>query len=439
MEVEPGVLTRTERAGFDRFGRRSVETAVAFTLSAGANSLYLLVVARLLGPSGTGVVSVAILLASGLAFIVSGALALANVYFGAREPETRGQLLSNSLLFSAIAGVLASIVVFGILVVSGVQFGADAYELAAALAAAPLIGGSRLVQSLVIASGRTRAYNLLTATGPLATLIFGILALAALGSSVSVALGAYAVSQLLVFAISVLGAGIAPEHPSRALLRRSLGYGLRGFVGNFIQIFNYRLDLFLVSALRGASAAGVYSISVFLAEMLWKIAAAASTILFPRVAADRQPAPEFTLRVGRVVVLLTALAAIATIPLTWLVVLPLLPSGFSGALAPLALLLPGVVALALAQVLAADLSGRGKPGYGSYASAIGLGVTLTLTPALVAAYGATGGALASTASYAASGAFLGWIFVRTFRVPLSDLVVPRRYDLRRAPVRDAAA
>jgi O-antigen/teichoic acid export membrane protein len=270
----------------------------------------------------------------------------------------------------------------------------------------------------------------LNAASPASALVLVALAFVALGTSVRIALVAYAVAQVGVFAASFWAARIAPERPSRSLLGTSFRYGLRGFVGNFFQVFNYRLDLFLVSGVRGASAAGVYSVAVFLAELLWKIAAAASTILFPRVAAERRPAIEFTLRVGRVVVLATSVAAIATVPIAAWIVLPLLPDDFSGALTPLALLLPGVVALALAKVLAADLSGRGNPQYSSYASGLGLAVTLALMPPLVAGWGASGAATASTASYVASTLFFVYVVVRRFGVSLADVFVFRRRDVR---------
>jgi hypothetical protein len=111
-EVLDAPITESAGPTFERFGRRTVETVVGFSLAAAANSLYLLVVARGLGAAGTGVVSVMMLLASGLAFVVSGVLVLANVYYGAREPSTLGRLLSNSLVVSAGPGVALAGLVF---------------------------------------------------------------------------------------------------------------------------------------------------------------------------------------------------------------------------------------------------------------------------------------------------------------------------------------
>jgi len=424
--------TDVERPLFERFGRRTLETFLGFALSSAANSIYLLVVARALGPRGTGVVSVGILLASGLAFIVSIAPALANVYFGARDARDRAALLSNSLLFAAGPAVLTSALTLAVLEATGLRFGAEWFELAIVLASVPFVVGGRLVQTLIIASGRSRAFNVLNTSGPILALVFAGLAFVIAGTRVWTALSAYAAAQIAVLALSLGAAQIVPGHPSRRLLSSSLRYGGRGFVANMIQVMNYRLDLFFVSSIRGPAAAGVYSIAVLLAELLWKIAAAASTILFPRVAADERAPVAFTLRVARVVVLLTSVAAIILLPVTEWIVLPLLKAEFADALLPLALLLPGVVALALAQILSGDLSGRGRPEYASYASAAGLIITLTLTPVLIVSFGASGAAVASTLSYVVTTAFFAAVFVRRFGVSLADLFLARPDDFLRS-------
>src|SRR5919202_2155251 len=152
--VDP-VAADPERPAFEGFGRRTLETFLAFALGAGANSLYLLVVARSLGPHGTGVVSVAILLTSGLAFVIAIAPGLANVYFGARDVRERGGLLSVSLLVAAGPGLVFSALTLVVLEATGLRFGARWYELAIGLATVPFVIGARLVQTLIVAAGRS--------------------------------------------------------------------------------------------------------------------------------------------------------------------------------------------------------------------------------------------------------------------------------------------
>jgi O-antigen/teichoic acid export membrane protein len=106
---------------------------------------------------------------------------------------------------------------------------------------------------------------------------------------------------------------------------------------------------------------------------------------------------------------------------------------FSGAFVPMIFLMPGVVALSIANVLASDLAGRGRPEYASYAAGLTLVLTIGLDVLLIPRFGASGAALASTAAYSAAAGFLLVIFARRFRVSISELVIARRRDLVTLP------
>jgi O-antigen/teichoic acid export membrane protein len=412
------------------FGRRTLETFTSLVVSTVAAGVLAVLVARALGPEGMGVLTVLFLFPVVGTLVLGGALGLANVYLGAGRPAARGALLTNSLLVAGAGGAVLAAAAFAALDLTGTRFDATTHELAVALAVVPVTAAAKLVAALVLAAERARAYGVASAIGQVLLVPATLVAFAFEGASVVAAVYALAVSETVALAASLALVRIRPGRPSRALLGESLHYGLRGFAGNLMQFLNYRLDFFLISALRSSSAVGVYSAAVSLAELLWKIPIAASTVLFPRVAAAASGGEEFTARVSRMALAATAVAASALGLAGYPLVLLLFGGAFGGAYLPLLLLLPGVVALASANVLASDFAGRGRPEVGTYASALSLVLTVALDLALIPPLGATGAAIASSVSYAAASLFLVGAFVRRGRVPAADLVVPRRADWR---------
>jgi stage V sporulation protein B len=385
-------------------------------------------VARWLGPSGVGVLSVLLLLSATGALLVADALSLANIYIGAMRPAERPALLTNSLLVSAAGGAVVAVSGFLIFEAFGIRLGATLLELGLIAVTVPVTAAAKLITALVLAEGRSRAYNVLNVAGQLFLPAFTAVAFALSYTSVLGVVVAYVATAVATCALALVLVRIPPGRPSKSLLAEGVKYGLRGSIGNIFQFLNYRLDFFLVSALRGSSAVGVYSVAVSLAELLWKIPTAAATILFPRVAAGSPGGVAFTARVSRMSLLLTASSAVVLTSVAHPLIQLLFGDKFSGAFIPLVLLMPGVVALSIANILASDLAGRGRPGYSSFAAGITLVVTIGLDVTLIPRYGASGAAVASSAAYAGAGVFLLVVFSRFLSVPVADLLVPRRAD-----------
>jgi O-antigen/teichoic acid export membrane protein len=191
-----------------------------------------------------------------------------------------------------------------------------------------------------------------------------------------------------------------------------LAYGLRAWVGNILQFFNYRLDVFIVNIFLGAASVGQYSVAYTLAESIWFIPSAASTVLFPRTAADWKAAGAFTPIVSRSTAFVTTLAALAMAIIAFPLITIVYGARFVGAWLPLLALLPGIVFLSVGKVLASDLAGQNKPQYGAWSAAASVGVTVALDFLLVPRMGPTGAGLASSISYGLSTAVLVYLYCR---------------------------
>ena len=158
--------------------------------------------------------------------------------------------------------------------------------------------------------------------------------------------------------------------------------------------------MFIVNYFLGPAGAGLYSVSVRLAELLWYLPNAVGFAIFPKVAAtgaDKMNA--FTPRVFRMTLGLTVLGALGLALLGKPIIQLVYSSVFESAYVPMLVLLPGVVLLGGAKVLTNEMAGRGYPLYNSVNTSLTLMVTVLLDWVLIPRFGIIGAALASTIAY----------------------------------------
>ena len=215
-------------------------------------------------------------------------------------------------------------------------------------------------------------------------------------------------------------------------IRSGLSVGLRGQLGPLTTFFTYRLDVFVVNYFSNPAQVGIYAIGVAVSESLWQIPQAVATALFPRTARTAEKdATAFTCLILRQVLLISCLSA-ALIALASPLAIPLVFGTRFAAAAPVILwLLPGTVALCLAKVSAADLAGREKTAYASYFGVAGFGVTVGLDFALIPKWGIQGAAVASSLAYLVTGMLFLAALRHELKVGWKQLLVPTRAELAR--------
>jgi O-antigen/teichoic acid export membrane protein len=219
------------------------------------------------------------------------------------------------------------------------------------------------------------------------------------------ALLAYIVPQALlliptVWYLKTKGATFTPRL-DRAVVGPVLHYGVRGFVANLLDFFNYRLDSFLVNYFVGPVGAGIYSASVALAELLWQLPIAAGLVHFAKASgSDRGTLNKFTPKVFWIVFGFSLAGALGLAAVGKIAIRVIYSAAFMDAYKPLLLLLPGVVLVGSARILNNDINGRGHPIYNSITAAVALVVTIALDLILIPRMGVPGAAIASTAAYA---------------------------------------
>src|SRR6266511_1654962 len=200
-----------------------------------------------------------------------------------------------------------------------------------------------------------------------------------IGATVSVVVAAVLLGSDLRLALGI----------DRAAFRDLLGFGLKGYVGNLLQFFNYRLDSLIVNALSGIASVGIYSISVAMGEVIWYVASAFGTVMFPHVSSvDRREADRVTPIVSRNVWFITLIGVVTMALLGRWIIEFVFGTVMLAAVTPLLLLLPGILALSGAKMV----------------------LTVALDIALIPRYGIVGAAAASSIVYTNTAAALVIVF-----------------------------
>ncbi len=368
-----------------------------------------IILARGLGDEGLGTYRLfflAVLVAGGIGNLGVG---LGNIYFLNKGTYAVRALLGGSLLVLAAASVLggALLAAYGLIVEPELMVSGRAYWLYAA--ALPAVVAYGLFTSFLHGASRFAALSSVAVAQGLAGLLAVAVLYAADELDVFSALAAWAGSFLLADALALALVGVRNIdvggliRPQWGVLKDQIRYGAQGQAANLAQLFNYRLDQFLVAAFVSRAAVGHYTVAADLGESVWWISSAVAMVLLPRLTRmDSQQAQETTPVVCRNTVLVSVGAGAVVMAASPLLIRALFGGEFSPATTPLLLLMPGVIAASATRVLGSYLFSQGRIIYNTYATFIALAVTIGLDLVLIPWLEVPGAAIASSIAYGAS-------------------------------------
>jgi len=390
-------------------------------------------IARELGPTGRGTVAFITVTAIIAATLARLGVTEATTVFCARRPAQRPALLTNLLLSVSAAALLAAVVVCGTLELvprlrpPGIG-NAELAVLAGAMFASGLADAGYM---FVLGCSRFRLHALVTATA--AWLYAGSMWLLAITGEITVVhatliwVASQAAKAAVLLIASVRAEGLARPEPR--LLRESLAFGVRAWIGTLSTAFNERLDQILVALLASETVLGIYATAVNAFDVLLYLAAAAATAMVPLVArADPALRTGRVLAAFRAVTLVTAggiaVAAAAGPELIRLV----FGAGFHDSAAPFLWLLPGALGFAALALFSSALVASSAPGRSSAGPLVSLLLGTALDFVLVPPLGASGAAIAASAGLLAGGALSLVLYRRLSPFALRALVMPELGD-----------
>ena len=394
------------------------------------------VLARGLGDDGLGTYSlffVAVLVAGG---ILNLGVGLGNIYFLNKGQYSYEALLSGSLFVLAASSVVTWLFLFAYAAIVGTELFVSGRSYWLYGVALPAVVGYVLLTSFLHGSSRFPALSAVAVfQGVIGLSTVGVLYLAD-ELDVFWALASWAASFLLADALALALIGLhrvdfaAVLRPRWDVLWEQIRYGAQGQIANLAQLFNYRLDLFLVAAFVSRAGVGQYTVAVGLAESVWWLSSSVALVLMPRLTEmESEQAAEMTPLASRNTLLASVLAAVALVIVSPVAIDVLFGAEFSPAQWPLVLLMPGIIAASATRVLGSYLFSQGRIIYNTYATFIALGLTIALDFALIPALEVEGAAIASSIAYIASLLATLYWYRRVSGGTISEALVFRPSDL----------
>jgi O-antigen/teichoic acid export membrane protein len=273
--------------------------------------------------------------------------------------------------------------------------------------AAPCLLLTPTVNGLWMGQGRLLALNAVQVASP--ALVLGLLLVSsALGSDGMGVLATWALARATV-GLGAAGWALArPVVSDRQLVnpeptepREACRFVAVIALANVIGLANYRAVLFLMERMQGLLAAGIYSVAVQLAELLWLFSSAITVSAYSRIGTrDNKDAVAITLRTVRLGLGTTLIVAPLLGLVAWLALPSLLGEAYRASRIPLLLLLPGVVGYAAASGLSAYYTHhRGRPHWAAGIAGLSLALTLSVSAWSVPRWGASGAAAATSVAY----------------------------------------
>jgi stage V sporulation protein B len=416
--VNPEIARAAEVPAARKTGNSVIEILLFRGLSTPLALLIVVLQGRFLAPEGRGTFVLAVLTVSIFSRLLSQlGVAVAN-RMGHEEWDEPAELraLTHRALGIAVAlGLAGSAAIVGIGAVTP-SVGAGT----AAIGAAALVPNViwQTTSGILLGLGRIRGWNYVQLASPLLTVLGTLVAVVGLGGDVRAALLAWTVAHYVTAAIALhltrdvwrpFRLGPLFDGPGKTLVRLALTMGAL----QVIALVGYRSELFVLEAIDGVRAVGIYSVANQAAESLWLISAAIATaITAPVVRATEEEAVALVRRSLWRSLLFTAAAGAALAVTAPFVIRAALGEEFAGAWKPLVLLMPGAVLFAPMQVLVVYLSvRRGRPRLSLLAGIVAMVVTIGVSIPLIAAFGASGAAAASAIGYAC-GAGVAFVLFR---------------------------
>lgn len=395
------------------------------------NLLIAILLSQYLGPAGKGVQS---LILTTITFI----LVFANLVGGATlvylvPRHDPSKLIFPSYLWTLITSII-TFVILSIYPIIDEEFILHTCVLSA------LNSFSSIHLSILIGKEKIKSANILGLIQPV-TLILSLLVffLYFNQDNINSYITSLYISFILSFVISLWGFlklagrfhyGHFAEYISLTI--EMVRYGILNQVAHVTQMVSFRLSFYVLDHYHGASAVGVYSNGISLAESIWLIAKSISLVQYARISNldDRQKSADMTILLikASLLVSLFILVPLFFLPVSFYVFL--FGEGFEGTRIVIRTLSGGVLIYNFSILLGHYFSGTGRYYVNALASTIGLIVSITLYFLLIPTFSESGAGWATSASYLITSLFLAIWFNRENPGAFKAIMILRN-DLKR--------
>lgn len=400
-----------------------------------ARFLSAILIARLLGPKGYGIFQIALTASIIAATLADFGLGIANNYLASRYPYARPKLLGNTLIFigsnGTIIAFLSAIVIVTFRNYAFPELPKSYLWLiplsipiqAIQISLIGLVYGANMFKEKVI--GTSLHYILFLGAATV---------LASLGRLTTHSLMLFWIIGLSVSSLYWMGvlmrSSLSGPQWDRASLRKQFFYGRNSYIYNAAHMLNFRLDMFLVAYFLRAEHVGWYALATSITEALLYLPKALSNVVLTETATEVKDSIKSNHHLVYKGIILIIGAAIVGIAILAPFLIPqIFSASFTPSVAPLLLLLPGSLAMALGIIAAYHLFGLGKSAQPSLAALVTTAVTVILDLLLIPMLGIQGAALASSIAYIAFLSICLHFVIIENKTNVKSLLIPTKQDM----------
>ena len=401
-------------------------TILARILTTVMGLLVSVIAGHALGTSGLGTIGLIVLGITLVRMLMEMVGGTALVYLVPRVALSK--LLLPCYLWAVFAGLI------GFLLIDLLELVPDGFAVHVACLA--LIQSMNAIHlNVLVGQQRIRANNLVTVVQAVVlTAAFGLFTRDPEPDNFTFVHAAY-ISATAALALSTwaIGREWTVPHPQQVhVLRLLLRQGAYVQMANGMQLLNYRLAYWLIERFRGTAQLGIYTVANQLAESAWLVPKSLALVLYSKVSNLHQAQEQraLTLAFLKASMCFAGLVTAAFVPLPRRVFQWAFGPEVTGITPLLALLAPGILAMAASQAFSHFFSGTARNIHNVIGSGLGLVATVAAGLTLIPAYGLPGAAIAATLAYGTNALYQTVAFMRITGSSFKDLL-PSAEDGRR--------
>lgn len=392
-----------------------------------------IIIARYLGPSGKGILT---LLLSYLAMVLMiGMVGIdeANIYLISSKKTSHKKVFANGLYQT----VFISCLCIGVSLLAKKWFlenplkGISVNYFYVVLTLIPFYFINQHVKTILLGHRAIYTYNIFVITQFLLLFLVQLVFIPIYGLFGGIlSLIISTIAQTVLGVTLLFKYGLPGKSVDFELLKKSYIFGIKSQLGLIFSYLNQRLDIFIVNFFLNPYQVGIYAIAVAVGELPWHLPAASATVLFPWIARmKKEEAAKFTSYVIRNIFFVTMIISLILVLFGRIIIVVLFGSAFEGSVFLMYVLLPGILALGITRILGAHFQGSGRPELGTLMVAFSFVETVVLDIILIPKIGALGAAIASTIAYITSALIGLIIFTKLWNVNIFNILIPRWQEI----------
>lgn len=396
-----------------------------------------IIIARYLGPSGKGILTLLMNFLSIVVMIGMVGIDEANVYFISSKKSSHKKVLANALFQTVFISCLCIL----IFILAKKWFlnnplkGISLNYFYLILFLIPFYFINQHARTMFLGHRAISTYNIVIITQFLLLFLIQLVFIplyGLFGGVLSIIISIVVVTVLGV--ILLLKYGAPGTSIDFSLLKKSYSFGIKSQLGLISSYLNRRLDIFIVNYFLNPYQVGIYAIAVAVGELPWHLPSAAATVLFPWIAdKNKVDAAKFTSYVLRNIFFVTAVIIVILALLGRVVITTLFGTAFEESVLLMYVLLPGILALGITRILGGHFQGSGRPELGTLMVVFSFIETIILDILLIPKMGALGAAIASSVAYITSALVGLIIFTKIWHVRITEAIIPRWREVTKIP------